>query len=123
MAQWWTTPRVPRICEVAGRDTAENASRSLPLILALGGVRRVTVVTSAWHVRAPYHFAPYRRHGLELGFRRAWAQGRWPQMVANELVQIPVMPRDRRRAFARLRLPTPVTSGHPYRTNRERPSP
>jgi hypothetical protein len=36
------------------------------LILAMGGVRRVTVVTSRWHVRAPYFFSPYRRFGLDV---------------------------------------------------------
>jgi uncharacterized SAM-binding protein YcdF (DUF218 family) len=55
---------------VAGRDTAENATRSLPLVLALGGVRRVSVVTSAWHVRAPWFFAPYRRRGLRVAWVR-----------------------------------------------------
>jgi glucosamine-6-phosphate deaminase len=52
----WRVADVPPVLEVAGRDTAENATRSLPLVLALGDVRRVTVVTSAWHLRAPYHF-------------------------------------------------------------------
>ena len=49
----WSVGDVPPLLEVAGRDTAENASRSLPLVLALGDARRVTVVTSAWHIRAP----------------------------------------------------------------------
>ena len=46
-------PDVPPVLEIAGRNTAENASRSLPLILAVGGIRHVVVVTSVWHLRAP----------------------------------------------------------------------
>ena len=60
----WTLPDVPAVLEDAGRNTAENATRSLPLIRAMGDVRRVTVVTSAWHLRAPFFFAPYRTLGL-----------------------------------------------------------
>ena len=52
-------------------NTAENASRSLPLILGIGGMRSVTVVTSGWHLRTRLFFAPYRRLGLRLSF--AWA--------------------------------------------------
>ena len=64
MAREWPLADVPALLEVAGRNTAENASRSLPIVLALGGRARVTVVTSLWHVRAPYFFAPYRAFGL-----------------------------------------------------------
>ena len=52
------SPAFPALLEDAGRNTAENASRSLPIIRAIGDIRRVTVVTSAWHIRAPYFFAP-----------------------------------------------------------------
>ena len=55
-------PGVPPLLEVAGRNTAGNAACSLPIVLALGGIREVTLVTSAWHVRAPYMFAPWRDH-------------------------------------------------------------
>ena len=61
MGREWVVADVPTLLEVAGRDTAENASRSLPILLATGAIRRVAVVTSAWHVRAPFFFAPYRR--------------------------------------------------------------
>ena len=37
----WDEHDAPALLEVAGRNTAENASRSLPLLLALGEVRRV----------------------------------------------------------------------------------
>ena len=88
----------------AGRNTAENASRSLPLIRAIGDVRRVTVVSSAWHVRVPYFFAPYRAFGLRLSF--AWAfHGPWPRLLWHELRSAPAMRRERRRALAEMRLP------------------
>jgi glucosamine-6-phosphate deaminase len=100
----WTAPDVPALLEDAGRDTAENASRSLPLIRAIGDVRRVTVVTSGWHLRAPYFFAPYRLFGLRLSF--AWTlHGQWGRMLAHELREAPVMRRTRRSALAAIRLP------------------
>jgi|GEM_PF-2582070 len=100
----WALPAVPALLEDAGRNTAENASRSLPLIRAIGGVRRVTVVSSAWHVRVPYFFAPYRKLGLRLSF--AWAfRGRWPRLLADELAGLRSMTAQRRRAMAEMRLP------------------
>ena len=66
MGREWPLADVPLLLEVAGRNTAENASRSLPIVLALGVAARVSVVTSVWHLRAPYFFAPYRAFGLEL---------------------------------------------------------
>lgn len=103
MAAEWTSD-VPVVLELAGRNTAENATRSLPLILALGGVRRVTVVTSAWHIRARPYFAPYRRYGLELRFRYDWRGGHWLAMLAKELRLLPLVPGIRARAWRRLRL-------------------
>ncbi len=99
----WSVGDVPRVLEVAGRDTAENATRTLPLIVALGGIRRVTVVTSAWHLRAPYFFAPFRGFGLELSFRTEWRGGGWLRLLANELRLVPGAPAARRRAFAATR--------------------
>jgi glucosamine-6-phosphate deaminase len=100
----WSFPDVPALLEDAGRDTAENASRSLPIIRAIGAIRRVTVVTSAWHVRAPYFFAPYRALGLGLSFR-VTPHGSWPRMLWNEFRQLPALRRSRRRAMAEMRLP------------------
>ena len=100
----WSDDDAPALLEDAGRNTAENASRSLPLIRAIGDVRRVTVVTSAWHLRAPYFFAPYRLFGLRLSF--AWtAHGEWGRMLAHELHEAPAMRRERRSAFGAMRLP------------------
>jgi hypothetical protein len=99
MAQGWRDPDVPFLLEVAGRDTAENATRSLPLVLALGGVRRVSVVTSAWHVRTPFFFAPYRRRGLEVGWVREWRGGDFSRMLADEFHKARWAPRERRDAW------------------------
>ena len=103
----WTLPGVPAVLEDAGRNTAENASRSLPLIRAIGDVRRVTVVTSAWHLRAPYFFAPYRALGLRLRFAGAF-HGPWPRMLLNELRGVASIRRQRRRALAEMRLPAEI---------------
>jgi glucosamine-6-phosphate deaminase len=100
----WRVADVPPLLEVAGRDTAENATRSLPLVLALGDARRVTVVTSAWHVRAPYHFRAWRAYGLEVGFAFDW-RGDWRRMLANELHGLRTIRAERRRALADLALP------------------
>ena len=95
----WRLPGVPALLEVAGRNTAGNAACSLPIVLALGGIREVTVVTSAWHVRAPYMFAPWRRHGLRVRFAVDW-RGDWPRMLARELHEGRVARRERHEAFA-----------------------
>jgi len=107
MEEEWSFPAVPAVLEDAGRDTAENASRSLPIIRAMGEIRRVTVVTSAWHVRAPYFFAPYRVLGLRLSFRCS-AQGSWLRMLWHEFRNLPAVRRERRRAMAAVRLPPEV---------------
>ena len=81
----WDERVAPALLEVAGRDTAENASRSLPILLALGETRHVVVVSSAWHVRVPWFFAPYRRYGLRVSYRVSAAHGNWPRMLVEEL--------------------------------------
>ena len=110
----WRLPGIPALLEDAGRNTAENASRSLPVIRAIGDIRRVTVVTSAWHIRAPYFFAPYRLFGLRLSFRST-PHGSWLRMLGHEFRNLPIMPRERRRAMAEMRLPPelelPVAAG------------
>jgi hypothetical protein len=95
----WNDTAVPCLLEVAGRDTAENATRSLPLVLALGGVRHVSVVTSAWHIRTPWFFAPYRRYGLDVDWAREWRGGSFAPMLGGELRKARAAPRERRRAW------------------------
>ena len=99
MAAGWRDPEVPWLLEVAGRDTAENASRSMPLVQALGGVRQVTVVTSAWHVRAGWFFAPYRRAGLRLHVRHEWRGRGATRLLAGELRKLPDAHRSRDAAW------------------------
>lgn len=100
MKQTWPEHLAPALLEVAGRSTAENASRSLPLILALGGIRRVVVVSSSWHLRVPYFFAPYRRFGLRVAYRHTALHGSWPRMLREELRGLPSAPRQRAEAMA-----------------------
>jgi hypothetical protein len=104
MKAGWPLAGVPALLEDAGRNTAENATRSLPLIRAIGGIRRVTVVTSIWHVRAPYFFAPYRALGLRVSFR-AELEGAWLRPLLGELWAAREAPGQRRRALAGMRLP------------------
>jgi len=101
----WTVDDLPVLLEVAGRNTAENASRSLPLVLAQGGVRRVSVVTSAWHLRAPYFFAPYRRYGLDLNLVPAAPLRGWMHLVAEEIGGFAGAPLQRTAAMGAVRLP------------------
>ena len=80
------------------------ATRSLPLVLALRDARHVTVVTSAWHLRAPYHFGAWRERGLEVRYAFDW-HGDWDRMLAHELRGMRTLRDDRRRALADLALP------------------
>src|SRR3954469_16565467 len=101
----WTAPEVPVLLEVAGRNTAENASRSLPLVLAQGGVRRVSVVTSAWPLRTPFFFAPYRDYGLDLRLVPATPLRGWAHLVAEEIGGFAGAPLQRTAAMGAVRLP------------------
>jgi hypothetical protein len=112
MAREWPLD-VPTLLEVAGRNTAENASRSLPVILAQGGVRHVSVVTSIWHLRTPYFFAPYRDHGLRLTLRPARPLSGWPHLLAEELGGVAAMRAQRRAAMAEVRLPADAPDAEP----------
>jgi hypothetical protein len=95
----WDESEALALLEVAGRNTAENASRSLPFLLAIGDVRRVTVVSSVWHIRVPWFFAPYRRFGLDVDYRVSIARARWPRLL-RELKEARRAPEERRRAMA-----------------------
>ena len=74
------------------------------IIRAIGTIRRVTVVTSAWHFRTPYFFAPYRLFGLRLLFRLT-AHGNSPRMLQHEFRELGAARRERRQAMAEMRLP------------------
>lgn len=111
----WTLVDVPALLEEGGRNTAENASRSLPIIRAIGEIRRVTVVTSSWHLRAPYFFAPYRTFGLRLSFRTT-PHGDWLRMLPQELRGMLEVREERRRALAQMRLPPELRSPQKLRS-------
>jgi glucosamine-6-phosphate deaminase len=108
----WDESEAPALLEVAGRNTAENAARSLPLVLAIGGdCRRVTVVSSAWHLRVPWFFAPYRRFGLDVGYSASFARGDWPPLLRRELREARRAAEERRAAFAAVHLALPGAAG------------
>jgi glucosamine-6-phosphate deaminase len=85
MKSTWDEHVAPALLEVAGRDTAENAARTLPLLLALGEAAKVTVVSSPWHLRVPWFFAPYRTFGFDVSYRPSAPHGYWRRMLAEEL--------------------------------------
>jgi glucosamine-6-phosphate deaminase len=100
----WDPSPTPTLLETAGRNTAENASRSLPIVRAIGEIGRVVVVTSAWHIRTLYFFAPYRLLGLRLSFRLARDRPT-PGAIAEEAAGLIRIRRQRRDALAEMRLP------------------
>jgi glucosamine-6-phosphate deaminase len=104
----WDEHRAPALLEEAGRNTAENASRSLPILLALGEARHVVVISSGWHIRVPWFFAPYRHFHLHVSYRAAFAHGRWPRMLAHELRQARHARSQRSAAMAALHPPADV---------------
>ena len=85
MRSAWDGHVAPVLLEVAGRDTAENASRTLPILLALGEAAHVTVVSSPWHLRVPWFFAPYREFGFDVAYRPSAPHGPWRRMLREEL--------------------------------------
>lgn len=105
----WTATDTPALLEEGGRNTSENASCSLPLVRAIGEIRRVTVVTSVWHLRTPYFFAPYRALGLRLSFAPDLSRP-WLEPLRGELRNARNMRAERRDAMARMRLPGPMES-------------
>ena len=104
MQREWTVPGVPTVTEVAGHNTAENASRSLPLIVAIGGIREVLVVTSLWHLRAPFFFAPYAGYGLRTAWRPARPLRHWGHLLVEELAKLPAAPLERAAAMRDVRV-------------------
>jgi glucosamine-6-phosphate deaminase len=104
----WDEHVAPALLEVAGRDTAENASRTLPILLALGEAARVTVVSSPWHLRVPWFFAPYRDFGLDVSYRPSAPHGDWRRMLGEELREARQARGRRRAAMAAMHPPPEV---------------
>ena len=113
----WDEHAAPALLEVAGRNTAENASRSLPILLALGDVTHVTVVSSFWHVRVPWFFAPYRRYGLRVEYRASFSHRGWLRLLRRELREALRARSERRVAMAASHSP-PVLRRPPSALNR-----
>ena len=105
MKSAWDEHEAPALLEEAGRDTAENASRSLPILLALGEARNILVISSGWHIRVPWFFAPYRDFGLHVEYRPSFTDGRWPRMLAHELREARIARRQRRSAMTAMKPP------------------
>ena len=105
MKSAWDESAAPALLEVAGRNTAENAARSLPILLALGEARRVTVVSSAWHIRVPWFFAPFRRHGLHVSYRASFARHDWRRLLRREFHEARRAREERRDAMAAAHVP------------------
>jgi uncharacterized SAM-binding protein YcdF (DUF218 family) len=100
MAALWRGPAVPVVLEEQATLTAENASYTLQMVLAMGGVRRVTVVTSGWHLRTPYFFDHFRDHGIEVHVASAPVRrDEWPMFLRYELRAVKNAPRERRAAM------------------------
>ena len=106
MAREWPLADVPVLLEVAGRNTAENASRSLPIVLALGVAARVSVVTSAVApARAVLLRALPRASGWTLRLCPARPLRGSAHLLAEELGGLAGMARQRRAAMDAVRLP------------------
>lgn len=103
MLEAWPGRRdVELAVEPTARMTAENASRSLPLLLRRG-VREATVVCAPLHLaRVRYFFGGvYPRFGVRCEVRPAWSLPA-PSALAWELAALPVMRRQLRAALAEL---------------------
>ena len=102
----WDEHVAPALLEVAGRDTAENASRTLPILIALGETGKVTVVSSPWHLRVPWFFAPYREYGFDVSYRPSAPHGDWRRMLGVEIRGARRVRERRRSAMAAMHPPS-----------------
>jgi uncharacterized SAM-binding protein YcdF (DUF218 family) len=102
MRDAWRGPDVALVVEPTARTTAENASRTLPLLLERG-VGRAVVVCSLPHLpRARFFFRRlYAERGVATEFRAVGTVPR-PTAVAWELAALPLTPWQLRAARAEL---------------------
>ena len=98
----WSGPDVELVVEPTARNTAENASRTLPL-LAERGIERAVVVCAPTHLaRTRLLFGRlYRGAGVEVTFR-AVAVAPSLRSIAWELAAFPFLPAQLRAARAEL---------------------
>jgi uncharacterized SAM-binding protein YcdF (DUF218 family) len=103
MRDVWAGPAVELVVEPTARTTAQNAARTLPLLLERGIERAVVVCTPAHAVRSRFFFARlYRPHGVETEVR-AVKVARSPRALAWEVGALTVRRAQLRRASAELR--------------------
>jgi uncharacterized SAM-binding protein YcdF (DUF218 family) len=102
MRDLWSGPDVELVVEPTARNTAENASRTLPL-LAERGIERAVVVCAPTHLaRTRLLFGRlYRGVGVEVTFR-AVAVAPSLRSIAWELAALPFLPAQMRAARAEL---------------------
>ena len=72
--------------------------------MAIGGIREVLVVTSLWHLRAPFFFAPYASYGLRTAWRPARPLRHWGHLLVEELAKLPAAPLERAAAMRDVRV-------------------
>jgi hypothetical protein len=101
-AAWDGPDDVELLVETSATITAENMSRTLPLLVERG-VREVTVVCGSLHLpRVRFYFGGvYPRHGIRCSYVRT-RQVPTPPALGRELVAVALMRRQRRRAVAEL---------------------
>ncbi len=102
MRDLWSGPDVELVVEPTARNTAENASRTLPLLAERGIERAVVVCTPTHLARTRLLFGRlYRGAGVEVTFR-AVAVAPSLRSIAWELAAFPFLPAQLRAARAEL---------------------
>jgi uncharacterized SAM-binding protein YcdF (DUF218 family) len=102
MRDAWRGPAGDLVVEATARNTAENAARTLPLLLDRGVARAVVVCAPPHLLRTRLLFRRlYRRSGVEVGFRVARIAPTF-RAVAWELGALPLVPAQLRAARAEL---------------------
>jgi uncharacterized SAM-binding protein YcdF (DUF218 family) len=102
MQSEWAGPEVELVAEPTASVTAQNAARTVPLLLERG-IERALVVCAPLHLyRTRFLFSRlYGRHGIETEFHIArLVPG--PRALARELIAMPVLRRHLRSAEAEL---------------------
>jgi len=88
----WRGPHVELVLEPTARTTAENASRTLPLLLERGVERAAVVCAPAHLLRARLFFGLlYRNHGVATQFRVV-SETPTVSAVVRELAALAVLP-------------------------------
>jgi hypothetical protein len=101
LASWSGRRDVELLAEPTARITAENMSRSLPLLLERD-VHEATIVCTLWHLpRVRFFFAAYRRYGIVPRYAAARTRPTWRGLL-HEGAALPLMHLQRRRALAGL---------------------